>query len=195
MSRQPVDSRTEDVTRSALQAENGTPARRRPEFHAWRLLSTACRDPKTVSPAASSVPSGKRRDTRCGNWGRVTNPATSRSAGSARHTRADVRSANRSVVPSADGRSTAGLPRKCRDRVNWLRTEMTWPSGVPVVPEQQTCLPPPSGKPYKLLGICTYFNSEAQCRTANRLTTGQPLGRPTTRRVWRPRGVRLSGDR
>ena len=56
LSRQPVDSRTEDVTRSALQAENGTPARRRPEFHAWRLLSTACRDRKPSAPAHQTSP-------------------------------------------------------------------------------------------------------------------------------------------
>ena len=56
VSRQPVDSRTEDVTRSALQAENGTPARRRPEFHAWRLLSTACRDRKQSAPSHQASP-------------------------------------------------------------------------------------------------------------------------------------------
>ena len=153
VSQQPVDSRTEDVTRSALQAENGTPARRRPEFHAWRLLSTACREPKTVSPVASTVPNGKRRDTRCGNWGRATNPATSPSAGSARRTRADGRNANRSADPCAAAGSIADLPRKCRARVNQWSAEMAWASGVPAVPEQQTCPPLSGDESRKLLGI------------------------------------------
>ena len=52
----------------------------------------------------------------------------------------------------------------------------------------------------KLLAISAYFSFEFRCRTANRLTTGQSLSRPTVclglaRAVWRSQRVRLSGDR
>jgi hypothetical protein len=156
-------------TRPALQAER-LPGPE--ETGIPRLAPAVYRLSRTTgfSSCASSGPTGKHKDTRSGSSDTAVNPAMTRPAGSARHTPVGSYSANSADPAPVRGQTERG-PRP-RVRVRMARKIAACAQGT-----RATGVPGADPQNFLINVAKSLMNS--WCRTANQLTTGQPLSRPT----------------